>query len=162
MRMPEVCFGPAKTRKEFEFSEINICLWHGAQKLLRHKLLKLDAASLLLRYIDRYSCLCCWNEFFQLCFRFCTEVFSNCIFQKTFAIGFQKGFDHKRIEFGVFFFEFWLNLLILGSEWTANFKKCWNLCLIWRHEVFSITSLRVIPVCCSNMLVLFSHINIIL
>ena len=83
------------------FSEINIRLWHGAHRLLRHKLLKLDAASLLLRYIDRYSCLCCWNEFFQLCFRFCTEVFSNCIFEKTFAIGFQKGFDHKRIEFGV-------------------------------------------------------------
>ena len=113
LRMPEVCFGPAKPRKKFEFSEINICLWHGAQRLLRHKLLKLDAASLLLRYIDRYSCLCCWNEFFQLCFRFCTEVFSNCIFEKTFAIGFQKGFDHKRIEFGVFFFELWLNLLIL-------------------------------------------------
>ena len=44
-----------------------------------------------------------------------------------------------------------------GSECTKNFKKCWNLCLIWRHQVFSITSWRVNPVCCSNVLVLFSH-----
>ena len=33
-------------------------------------------------------------SFFQLCFRFWIEVFSYCTFTETFAIEFQKLFDH--------------------------------------------------------------------
>ena len=78
------------------------------------------------------------------------------LFEETFAVGFQKWFDYKWIEF-VFFLEIRALFVDFGSEWTKNFKKCWNLCLIWRHQVFSITSWSVNPVCCSNVLVLFSH-----
>ena len=36
---------------------------------------------------------------FQLCFRFSIEVFSYCTLTGTFALGFQKFFDHEWIDF---------------------------------------------------------------
>ena len=41
-------------------------------------------------------------KIFMLCFRFQIEVFSYCTLTETFAIGFQKWFDHEWIDFGVF------------------------------------------------------------
>ena len=148
--------GPRRPEKKFEFSEINICLWHGAQKLLRHKLLKLDAACLSLHCIGRDSWMRCWNVFFLTVFHVLDWSFFLMLFEETFAVGFQNWFDYKWIEFGGFF-KVRALLVEFVSEWTKYFQKCWNLCLIWQHQGFSITSLRVNPVCCSNVLVLFSH-----
>ena len=154
--MPEVCFEPAKTRSKFEFFEMHTCLCPSTQLFLGHKLMKLDAASLLLHCIDRYFCPDCWNEFFQQCFKFYIEFFSYSIFEETFAIVFQNWFVQKWVTFGVLcwdaacFDDF-------VSAWIEMFVKCYIFCLIWRHKIFSMASLRVNPVCCSNVLVIFSR-----
>ena len=100
--LPVMCFWPAKTRKNLEIFEMHTCHWPGAQIWFRHKWRKLVTASLLLHCIDGCSCLRYWNEFFQLCFRLWIEVFSFCTLTETFAIEFQKWFDHEWIDFGVF------------------------------------------------------------
>ena len=67
LRLPEMCFWPAKTRKNLELFEMHTCQWPGAQKWFRHKWRKLVTASLLLQCIVGYSCLRYWNEFFFKC-----------------------------------------------------------------------------------------------
>ena len=67
LRVPEMCFWPAKTRKNFEFFEMHTCFWPGTQLWFWHKWRKLFTSSLLFHSIDEYSCLRCWNEFFLSC-----------------------------------------------------------------------------------------------
>ena len=151
--MPEVYFWPAKTGKKFEFLKMHTCLCPSAQMFLGQKLLKLDRAFLSLHCLDRYRCFRCWNDFFLTVFHVLDWNFFLLLFAETFAIGSKICFDNKWIEFGVFFWNcgffrwFWIWL-------DQDDQKCWNLCLVW-HQVFSITSLRVIPVCCSNVLARF-------
>ena len=68
LRAPEMCFWPAKTRKNLELFEIHTCLWPGAQIWFRHEWKNLEAASLLLHCIDRYSHWRYWNGFFSALF----------------------------------------------------------------------------------------------
>ena len=95
-------------------------------------------------------------SFFHLCFRFWVEVFSYCTFTETFANGLQNWFDHKWIDFGVFFWT-WLFSLTYYLHWLKFARIAQFLFPFWRHQVFSITSLKDTLVCCSNVLVLFSH-----
>ena len=67
LRVPEMCFWPAKTRKNLENFVMLTCLWPGAKMWLRHKWRKLVKASLLIYCIDWYSCPRYWNEFFLFC-----------------------------------------------------------------------------------------------
>ena len=67
--VPEMCFWPAKTRKNLELFEMLTCLSPGAQIWFRHKWRKLVTASLLLQCIDWYSCLRSWNEFYSAVFQ---------------------------------------------------------------------------------------------
>ena len=69
LRVPEMCFWPAKTGKNLELFEMHTCPWSGAQLWFRHKWGKLVTASLLLDCIDWYSCLRYWNEFFAAVFQ---------------------------------------------------------------------------------------------
>ena len=69
LRVPEMCFRPAKTRKNLELFEKHTCQWPVAQIWFRHKWGKLVKASLLLDCIDWYSCLRYWNEFFAALFQ---------------------------------------------------------------------------------------------
>ena len=69
LRVPEMRFWHAKTRKNLELFEMHTCLWPGAQIWFRHKWKKLVTASLLLPCIDGYSCLRYWNEFFPAVFQ---------------------------------------------------------------------------------------------
>ena len=69
LRVPEVCFWPAKTRKNLELFDMHMCLWPGAQIWFWHKWSKLVTTSLLRHCIDWYSCLRCWNEFFAAVFQ---------------------------------------------------------------------------------------------
>ena len=62
-------------------------------------------------------------SFFQLCFRFSIEVFSYCTLTETFALGFQKLFDHEWIEFGVFCWEM-ASFVDFTSVWTEICKNC--------------------------------------
>ena len=95
-------------------------------------------------------------SFFQLCFRFSSEVFSYCTLTETFALGFQKVI-WPRMEW------FWVFLLGMASfvdftsEWIEICKTCSIDVLFWRHQNFSMFSLRGFLVCSLKMLVLFSH-----
>ena len=95
-------------------------------------------------------------SFFQLCFRFWIEVFSYCTLTETFAIGFQKWFDHEWIDFGVFCWKM-ASFVDFISVWTEICRNYSIFILFWRHEIFSMFSLRGILVCSLKMLVLFSH-----
>ena len=110
LRAPELYFWPAKTRKKLELFQMHTCLWPCAQIWFRYKWRNLVTASLLLHCNDGYSYRRYWNEFFQLCFMFQIEVFSYCTLTETFAIRFQKWFDHQWIDFGVFFGKWLLSL----------------------------------------------------
>ena len=142
----EMCLWPAKTRKILEFFEIHTHLWPGAQIWFRHKWRKLVTASLLLHCIHGYSCLRYWNEFFQLWFRFYIEVFSYCFLMETFAIGLQKWFGHKWIDFAVFCWEM-ASLVDFISLWTEICKRWSIVFLFWRNQFFSFFYLRAILVC---------------
>ena len=69
LRVPELCFSLAKTRSNLELFEMQTCHWPGAQICFRHKWTPLVTAPLLLHFIDGYSCLRCWNEFFSAVFQ---------------------------------------------------------------------------------------------
>ena len=89
-------------------------------------------------------------SFLQLCFRFQIEVFSYCTLTETFAIGFQKWFDHECIDFGVFCWEL-ASLVDFISVWTEICKRCSIVFLFWRHQFFSMFRLSVILVCSLKM-----------
>ena len=67
LRVPYMCFWPAKTGKNIDFFEMLTCLWPGAQIWFRHKWRKLVTDSLLLLCNNWYSCLRYLNEFFFSC-----------------------------------------------------------------------------------------------
>ena len=69
LRVPGMCFWPAKTRRNLELFELLTCHWPGAQIRYRQKRRKLITASLLLHCIGWYSCLRSWNEFFSAVFQ---------------------------------------------------------------------------------------------
>ena len=63
VRVPEMCFWPAQTKKKLELFEVLTCLWPGAQILFRLKWRKLATASLSFLCIDGYICPGYWIEF---------------------------------------------------------------------------------------------------
>ena len=67
LRVPEMCFWRAKTRKNLEFFKVHNCHWPRAQIWFRHKWRKLVTASLLLHCIDWYSHFGYSKEFFLSC-----------------------------------------------------------------------------------------------
>ena len=148
--------GLQRLEKNLEVFEMHTCHWPGAQIWFKHKWGKLVTASLLLDFIDWYSCLRYWNEFFQLWFRFYFEVLSYCSLTETFAIGFQKWLDHEWIDFGVFCWEL-ASLVDFISVRTEICKRCSIVILFWRHQIFSVFSLRGILVCSLKMFLTFSH-----
>ena len=94
--------------------------------------------------------------FFQQCFRFQNEVFSYCSLTETFANGFQMLLDHEMIDFRVFCWEMAPSVDFI-SVWTEICKNCSIFILFWRHQFFSLFSLRGILVCSLKMLLLFCH-----
>ena len=84
------------------------------------------------------------------------KFFSYCTLTETFAIGFQKWFDHEWIDFGDFCWQMASSVDLL-SVWIEVCKNCSIVVLFWRHQIFSMFSLRGILVCSLKMLVLFSH-----
>ena len=96
------------------------------------------------------------RSFFSNVSGFRLKFFSYCTLTETFAIGFQKWFDHERIDFGVFCWEmaFFVDFI---SVWTEVCKNCSIVVLFWRHQIFSMFCLWAVLVCSLKMLVLFSH-----
>ena len=64
---------------------------------------------------------------------------------------FQNWFDHEWIDFGGFFCWNVPRFVVVISAWNKICKNCSIVFLIWRHEVFSMISLRGILVCSLNM-----------
>ena len=74
-------------------------------------------------------------SFLQLCFRFQVEVFSYCTLTETYAIGFQKRFDHEWIDFTVFCWKK-ASFVDLLSVWTKICKNCSIIVLFWGNQFF--------------------------
>ena len=87
---------------------------------------------------------------------FQVEVFSYCNLAETFENGFQNWFDNEWLQFGVFCWKM-DSFVDFISVWTKICKNCSIVILFWRHQIFSMFSLRGILVCSLEMLVLFSH-----
>ena len=98
--VPEICFWPAKARKNLDLFEMHTFHWPGGQVWFGHTWKNLVTASLLLHCYDVYSCLRYSNEFYLLCFWFYVDVSSYCTLTETFAIGFQTWFDHECVFWG--------------------------------------------------------------
>ena len=100
----------------------------GAQKLLRHKWRKLNTASFHFRCVSEKSFIVCCKEFFHLCFNFYVENVSYCTFTETFAIGFQKWFDHEWIDFGLSLWSiaFFVDFVSTRTEFCINVQVCFS------------------------------------
>ena len=157
LRVSELCFWPAKTRKNIELFVMHTYLWPGAQIWFRHKWRKLVAASLLLHCIDWYSH-----------FRYSKEFFL------TYVSGFRWMFSRialwwKRLQMdsksdlatnGLILDFFCLKMASFVDFLSVSIKICKNCSIInrfWGHQIFSMFSLGGILVCSLKMLVLFSH-----
>ena len=157
LRVPEMCFWPAKTRKNLELFEMHTCLWPGAQICLRHKWRKLVTASLLLPCIDGYSCLRYWNEFFSAVFQVLDWSFLVLHFDGNVCNWIPKVIWPRMDWFWGFFCWKMASFVDFICVWTEICRNCSTVILFWRHEIFSMFSLRSILVCSLKMLVLFSH-----
>ena len=152
----EMCFWPAKTTKKSDFFEMHTSLGPGAQKLLWHKWGRwIDLPlifALLVKMVESFVGL----SLFHLWVTFQVEVFAYCNLGETFENGFQNWFDHDCVIFGVFCCNMH-RFVDFISAWTEICMNRSVVVLFWRHQSFSIVSLRGILVCFLKMLVLFSH-----
>ena len=154
--VPEMCFWPAKTRKNLEIFEKQTYLWPGAQMWFRHKWRKLVTASLLLHCIGGYSCLRYANEFFSAVFHVLDWSFLVLHFDRNVCNWIRK-LIWPRMD--------WLWGFLLENGFFCWPKICmdWNLqelltcCSFLTTSFFSMFSLRGILVCSLKMLVLYSH-----
>ena len=156
LSVPEMCFWPAETRRNLELFEINTCHWPGAQIWSRHKWKKLATASLLRPCIDWYGCFCYWNEFFSAVFQVLDWSFLVLHFDGNVCKWIPKVIWSRMDWFWVFLLEM-ASFNDLISVWTDICRNCSLVILYWRHQVFSIFSLRGILVCSSKKLLLFSQ-----
>ena len=129
LRVPEMCFWPAKTRKNLELFEMHTCLWPGAQLWFWNKWRKLVTASLLLQCIDDYSCLQYWNELFSAVFQVLDWSFLVSHFDGNVCNWIPKVIWPRKDWFWVFF--------LLGT----GFFRPFHICMDW--------SLQELLNCCS-------------
>ena len=134
---------------------MHTCLWPAALILFLLKWRNLATASLLLHYNNESSFLGCWNEFFPSVF----QVLGWC-FLVLHLYGNVCKWTPKLIWSQIdWFWGVFLNMVIsvdLLSAWTEVCMNSPNLFPFWRHQLFSITSLKDTLVCCSNVLVLLA------
>ena len=133
---------------------MHVSLGPGAQKLFRHNWGKLHTLLFYFFALNIVVSLCGKSLFFHLWNKCWVEVFSYCTFTGTFATGFQKGFDHERVDSGVSCWHMRHFVVVI----SARFEICSDyscVILFRRHSVFSIFSLRSILVCSLNATVFF-------
>ena len=134
LRLPEMWFWLAKTRKNLEFFEMHTCHWPGAQIWFRHKWRKLVTASLLLHCIHGYSCLRCWNEFFSAVFQVLDWNFLVLHFDGNVCNWIPKVIWPRMDWFWGFLLENgffrWLHICI---DW--NLQNCSIVGPFWRHQL---------------------------
>ena len=108
LRVPEMCFWPAKIRKNIEFFEVRTCHWPGAQIWFRHKWKKLVTASVLLYCVEDCNSLRYWNEFFLSCVSIIRSKFSRiALWRKRLQLDSRSDLTTNGLIFG-FFVRKWL------------------------------------------------------
>ena len=135
LRVPEMCFWPAKTRKNLELFEMHTCLWPGAQIWFRHKWRKLVTASLLLYCIDLYSCLRYWNGFFSALFQVLDWSFLVLHFDGNFCNWIPKVIWPRMDWFWIFCWKM-ASFVNFIAVWTEICENCSIVVLFWRHQFF--------------------------
>ena len=126
LRVPEMCFWPAKTRKNLELFEMHTCHWPGAQTCFRHK----------------------WKNLVQLLFYFIVlmgivasvvgmSFFFSYVWRKRMQLDSKSDLTTNGVILGVFCWEM-ASFDDFISEWTAIWKNCSIVILFWRHKVFSL------------------------
>ena len=102
LRLPEMCFWPAETRKNLEF--FLRCI-HVFGVVLKYALDINEGIWLQLFFylivLMGIVASVMGMSFIRLCFIIYIEVFSYCTLTEKFAIGFQMWFDHEWIDFRV-------------------------------------------------------------
>ena len=156
LHLPEMCFWPAKTRKNLELFEMHTCLWSSAQMWFRQRRRKLVTASPLLHCIDEYSCLRYWNEFFSGVFQVLHWSFLVLLSDGNVCNWIPKVIS-QRMDCFWFFWRERTSFVDFLSVWTEICKNCLIVVLFWGHHIFSMFSSRGILVCSSKMLVFFRH-----
>ena len=147
--------GPRRLEK-LDFFEMYTCLWPGAQLLFRHKWRKVTTTSLLLHFIDGYSCLGYWNEFLSSMFQVLDRTLLALQCHGN-VCNWNPKLIWPRLRY------FWKFLLEYASFPRLNICTDCNLhelrcCYsFWRHQSFSKASLTGILACSLKMLVRFSH-----
>ena len=125
LRVPEMCFWPAKNRKNLEFSEVHTCHWPGAQIWFRQKWKKLVTASVLLYCVEKCNSLQYWKKFFSSCVSgFRSKFFRIAFWRKHLQLVLEVIWPRKGW--------FWGFLLRNG------FPRWLHICLDWySHELLS-------------------------
>ena len=134
VRVPEMCFWPAKARKNLELFEMHTCLWSGAQICFRDKWRNLVSAFLLLHCIDGYSGLRYWNELFSAVFQVLDWRFLVLHFDWNVCNWIPKVIWPRMNWFWGFLLEngFFVDFL---SVWTELCKSCSVVVVFWRHQL---------------------------
>ena len=127
-RVPEMCFWPAKTRKNLKFLDAYMTWTRSAaaQILFRYEKRNRDIASLSLPCFGNIVVLFVSFLFFHLCIKFWFELFWYCSVTETFAVRFHNWFDHEWVDFGVFCKNM-PRFVDLISAWTKICKNCSNI-----------------------------------
>ena len=109
----EMCFWPAKTRKNLDFFEMHTSLEPGAQKLL----------SFHSRCVSEKSCIVCCNEFFISVSGFILKLSSIALFRKRLQLDSESGLTTNGL-----ILEFLVGVLLVFvdfiSAWTEIFMNC--------------------------------------
>ena len=156
LRLPEMCFWPAKTSRNLDLFEMHTCLWLGAQMWFRHKWRKLVAASHSLHCIGGYSCLRYWNEFFSAVFHVLDWTFLVLRFHRNVCNWILKVIWPRKDWFCGFLLKTdFFRWLVMCMDW--NLQEMFNCYSFFTTSIFLIFSLRGILVCSLKKVVLFSH-----
>ena len=148
-----VC-GLRRLEKNLKLFRMNTCLWPGAQMWFRQRWRKLVTASVLFHFIDGYSCLRYWNEFFSGMFQVLDWSFLVLHSDGSVCNWIPKVIWQRMDWFWVFCWEI-ASLVDFLFVWTEICKNRLIVALFWGHQIFSMFSSSGFLVCSSKMLVYF-------
>ena len=154
LRVPHMCFWPAKTRKNLYFVEMHTCLWPGAQIWFRHKWRKLVTGSLYFIVLMGIVTVVIGIRFFSAVFHVLDWSFLLLHFDGNVCNWIPKVIWPWMDWFWVFCLEM-ASLVDFISVWTEICRSCSIFILFWRHQFFSMFRLRGILVCSLKMFLLF-------
>ena len=153
LRLPEMCFWPAKTRKSLNFLRcihvIDLVLKYDSDINEENWLQLLFYLIVLMGIVASAIGL----RFFSYVSGFRLKFSRIALWRKRLQLDSKSDLTTNGLILG-FFVGKWLHFI---SVWTKVCKNCSIVFLFWRHQFFSMFSLRGILVCSLKVLVLLSH-----